>query len=124
MAAPTPLVTCFYTTVKNVSTKDRVFGFLGPHGKLLTAGTEYTEWGDLVSKVQSGGIQNKSRKRLALERALKGFTSAAGVVYAAMLHIKASPAIVIYDSGAAVPKTLTLTSGTLGVADPCYGSGY
>lgn len=117
------LVPCLYTTVKNISGKDRVFGFLGQHGKLVLAGAEYTEWGDITHKVQSG-IQNRSRKRLAFERALKGFTTEAGVVYAAALHIKASPAVILYDTTANVAKTFTLAAGSLGVGDPCYGAGY
>ena len=124
MAAPSPLVPCFYTTVKNVSGKTRPFGFLGRHGKTLTPNQEYTEFGDLVDKLTTAGVKDTRRAKLAFERACKGFTSAAGVVYPVALHIKESPKIVIYDTGASLPKQLTLINGTLGVTDPCYDTGY
>lgn len=124
MAAPAPLAPCIYSTVKNISGKTRAFGFLGRHGKTLAPNAEYTFFGDLVARMSSQSGKNMARWHTALNRALAGFTSAAGVVYPAMLHVKASPALFLFDTGANVPKTFTLVSGTLGVADPCYGSGY
>lgn len=124
MAATPPLVPCFYTTVKNISGFDRAFSFLGVHGKFLTAGSEFTEFGDIVSKFTNSGIQNKARKQNALQRALAGYTTADGRVIPPQLHIKQTPSPVLYDTTANVPKMLTLAGGVLGNADPCYGGGY
>jgi hypothetical protein len=124
MAATPPLVPCFYTTVKNISGFDRAFSFLGLHGKFLKAGTEYTEFGDLIRKFSVGGIQNKRRKQLGLERSLVSYTRPDGRVIPPQLHIKSSPSVVLYDTTANVPKMLSLTGGALGTVDPCYGGGY
>jgi hypothetical protein len=124
MPAPAPLVPCFYTTVKNISGFDRAFSFLGFHGKFLAAGAEYTEFGDLMQKLANSGVQNKARKQNGLMRALVTYTRPDGRVVPPQLHIKASPATILYDTTANVPKMVTLAGGVLGTADPCYGGGY
>lgn len=57
-----------YTTVKNVSGADAVFGFLGLHGKRLANNATFTVPGDLVAKL---GGQRSQRQFKALEKALE-----------------------------------------------------
>jgi len=38
-----------YTTVRNASGAKQFFGFIGPHGKMLANGAEYSVPGDLVA---------------------------------------------------------------------------
>lgn len=124
MPAPAPLVPCFYTTVKNISGFDRAFSFLGMHGKYMLAGSEYTEFGDLVTKFTNTGVRNPARKQNALMRSLVSYTRPDGRIVPPQLHIKSSPAQIVYDTTANVPKMITLAGGVLGTADPCYGGGY
>lgn len=57
-----------YTTVKNTSGSERVFGFLGTHGKRLAADETYTVRGDLVATL---GAKKSSRQFKALEKCLE-----------------------------------------------------
>lgn len=57
-----------YTTVKNTSGSERVFGFLGTHGKRLANNETYTVRGDLVATL---GAKKSSRQFKALEKCLE-----------------------------------------------------
>jgi hypothetical protein len=101
----TPVTSGLYTTVENTSGVDKVFGFLGTHGKRLEANETYTVPGDLVSKL---GAQRSQRKFNALEAAL----------VAGDLKIVSSPAVYLYDATDDVTKELALDNAVLGTVDP------
>lgn len=96
---------CINTTVRNMSGKSAVFGFLPPHGKRLGAGEEYTLFGsleNLLSRITSG------RKRAALETAVKSGD----------IVIVSSPTPILYDATLDVSKTIQLDNGTFSPVDP------
>ena len=114
---PTPTVPAFFTTVINVSGVTRSYGFLGKHGMELAANAQFTEPGNLVSKV----AQKNRRSFNALERSVQGYTDDAGNVHAPTLAIIKTPDVFLHDSTSYATKSLTLTGGTLGSADPGWG---
>ena len=96
---------CINTTVRNMSGKSAVFGFLPPHGKKLAAGEEYTFFGsveNLLSRITSG------RKRA-------GFTAA---VQSGDLIVVSGPTPILYDATLDVSKTIQLANGTFSPVDP------
>lgn len=101
----TPVTTGLYTTVENTSGADKVFGFLGTHGKRLEANATYTVPGDLVSKL---GALRSQRKFKALEAALQ----------AGDLKIVSSPAVYLYSADSEVTRELSLDGLVLGTVDP------
>ena len=101
---------CINTTVRNMSGKAAVFGFLPPHGKKLEAGEDYTFFGSiesLLSKVTSG------RKRA-------GFTAA---VQSGDLVVVSGPTPILYDATLDVSKTIKLDNNSFSTTDP-FGVGY
>lgn len=100
-----PVTTGLYTTVENTSGVEKVFGFLGTHGKRLAANETYTVSGDLVSKL---GNARSQRKFKALESALK----------TGDLSIVSSPAVYLYDATNEESRELSLDNGVLGTVDP------
>lgn len=103
-------IDCINTTVRNMSGKAAVFGFLPPHGKKLEAGEEYTFFGSiesLLSKVTSG------RKRA-------GFTAA---VQSGDLGVVSGPTPILYDATLDVSKTIKLDNDSFSTTDP-FGVGY
>lgn len=101
----TPVTSGLYTTVENTSGADKVFGFLGTHGKRLEAGDTYTVPGDLVARL---GAQRSQRQFKALEAALESGD----------LKIVSSPAVYLFDSDAEETRELSLVGGVLGTIDP------
>jgi hypothetical protein len=109
-------VDCFYTTVVNISGGERVFGFLGKHGRRLDADEQYTVPGDLRQ------VATRNRRTFqALERAVGGYTDSGGNVHPPSLAIIKTPAVHLWDSTLTRNRMLTLANGVLGVADPCAG---
>lgn len=102
--------TCLYTTVQNVSGKERTFGYLGVRGMRLAAGEVVTVRGDLVSKL---GNMTSARRFQALERSLDENGS---------LEIVSTPAVHIYDAVLDQTKVLALQNNQLGIVDPCWFS--
>jgi hypothetical protein len=102
-----PLVPCFYTVVQNVSGKQVDCTFLPPHGRILEAGEQISVPGDIWDF-----LAHRRTKFLGLERAL-----AAGV-----LVVISSPPQHMLDLVTNLVKVPKLTNGTLGIADPCWGS--
>jgi hypothetical protein len=103
-------IDCVNTTVRNMSGKAAVFGFLPPHGKKLEAGEEYTFFGSiesLLSKVTSG------RKRA-------GFTAA---VQSGDLVVVSGPTPILYDATLDVSKTIKLDNNSFSTTDP-FGVGF
>lgn len=101
---------CLYTTVKNISGKTRVFGFLGPRGMRLAPGETVTVRGDLIGRL---GNMTSARRFKALERSLDINGS---------LQIISTPAVHLYDPVAERTRVLAFQNGVLGVTDPCWDS--
>lgn len=107
---------CLYTTVKNTSGIEKVFGFVGPHGVRLADCEQYSVPGNMITILGVyGGNGWSLRKFQAFERALE----------AAELKIVYTPSVFLYDSGTGETSVVALLNGTLGTADPCWQpSGY
>ena len=100
-----------YTTVKNVSGAERVFGFLSKHGKRLDNNATYTVPGDLVGAL---GAQRSQRQFKALERAL----------LAGDLEIVKSPSVYLLSETGGVTRELGMASTKeLGTTEPSYKGG-
>lgn len=99
----------FKTKVRNMSGKEAFFGFLGPRGKRLAAGEEYTEDGDLRQKF-AGRTQGRQRK--ALLAALSNGD----------LAIVSSPPPLFYDETLDVTKTIKVDNNTVSATDPSWGA--
>jgi hypothetical protein len=94
-----------YTTVKNVSGAEAVFGFLGLHGKRLADNATFTVPGDLVARL---GNQRSQRQFKALEKALEQGD----------LVILNSPAVYITDTDDASIDQVTVTAGVVETTAP------
>jgi hypothetical protein len=103
---------CLFTTVKNVSGVERVFGFLGARGMRLAAGEVVTIPGNLIDALGRGG-HYAQRKFKGLERALDVNGS---------LEIVSTPGVHLYDSVHDRTRVLALQGQLLGVVDPCWAS--
>jgi hypothetical protein len=94
-----------YTTVKNVSGAEAVFGFLGLHGKRLANNATFTVPGDLVAKL---GNQRSQRQFKALEKALEDGD----------LVIVNSPAVYITDTDDNSIDQVTVNDGAVETISP------
>lgn len=94
-----------YTTVKNVSGAEAVFGFLGLHGKRLADNATFTVPGDLVAKL---GNQRSQRQFKALEKALEQGD----------LVIVNSPAVYITDTDDNSIDQVTVNDGAVETTSP------
>lgn len=103
---------CLYTTVKNVSGAERVFGYLGARGMRLAAAEVVTIPGNLVSALGKGGTGSQ-RKFKGLERSLDQNSS---------LAIISTPYVHLYDSIHDRTRILALQGEVLGLLDPCWDS--
>jgi hypothetical protein len=103
---------CLYTSVRNISGSERVFGFLGARGMRLAANEVVTVPGDLVDALGRGGHWSQRRFK-SLERALDTLS---------VLEIIATPAVHLYDAVCGRTKILALENGVLGMLDPCWDS--
>lgn len=104
--------TCLYTSVRNISGSERVFGFLGARGMRLAANEVVTVPGNLVDALGKGGHWSQRRFK-SLERALDVQSA---------LEILATPAVHLYDAVCGRTKLLALENGVLGMLDPCWDS--
>lgn len=98
------------TKVRNISGGSRFFSYLGSHGITLTAGQEYEENGDLVTKI-ANSKQNR-RWFTALEADLSN--SKLAIVSTVKDHF--------YDETTDETKVLQVDNGTVSVVDPTWGS--
>lgn len=99
---------CLNTTVRNVSGQTLYFGFLGPRGKRLAAGEEFSVVGNLESLLN----RNDVRTRQLFERAVQP---------GGPLAVVETPNPHIYDEGKDRTYMLDLQNGALKVSDPCWG---
>ena len=98
---------CLDTLVQNATGAEATFTFLPPHGVTLAANEFYSLSGELTTRI----ADNK--------RKMKGLRDA---VARGNLKIIRTPALHLFDNGTDKVKILTLLSGTLGIADPCWSS--
>jgi hypothetical protein len=102
-----------YSTVRNVDSAEKYFGFLPPHGRRLASGEEITVWGD---------IQHHLTKLTPNNRAKRSLESALDTSDGAALALVASPAVHLYDETLDETKILTLDNGSFAAADPSWGA--
>jgi len=102
------MISSLYTTVKNVSGKSRVFGFLRERGMRLAPNEVVTVRGDLVASL---GAKTSARKFKALERALDPQQNGS-------LQIISTPGVILLDGVSGESQELVLSGGALGIVDP------
>ena len=102
---------CLLTTFKNSSAGPLFFGFLPPHGRTLAANEEVSEFGQPAEIVCQGD-------RLGKKRQLDSFL---GCIADGSLQVTSLPSLILKDTlSPHNPKMVTLSSGVLGIHDPCY----
>lgn len=111
-------VECLYSTVRNISTTERFFGFLPPHGRRLACGEEMTVWGDIQTWLTR--FTPNDRARRSLEGALRS-THDIRFPHEGVLALVKTPAVHLYDATLDVTKIITLANGTFVDTDPCWG---
>lgn len=94
-----------YTTVKNVSGSERVFGFLGKHGKRLANNETYTVPGDLVAE-------------LGAARSLREFRSLEAALESGDVVIVNSPAVYVSDTVDSSIDQVTVADGVVETTTP------
>ena len=109
---PNAATDCLYTTVRNIASSEKYFGFLPPHGRRLACGEELSFWGDIQHYLAR--YTPNERARRSLEEALAGDNKAIAIVK--------SPAVHLFDETLDQTQILVLDNGTLATADPCWGS--
>jgi hypothetical protein len=101
-----------FSTVKNLTGADHVFGYLGAHGKKLPAGGHYTQFGDIFDTIAPDHISKSTRGATHFQNDLKN-----GVI-----SLVSTPRTILKDSVDSAVKVLTLSGGALGTADASWGS--
>lgn len=99
---------CLDTLIQNATGDEATFTFLPPHGVTLAANEFYSISGDLTTRLADNKRKMKSLRDAVSSGALK---------------IIRTPALHLFDNGTDKVKILTLTSGTLGIADPTWSEG-
>ena len=112
---PNEATACLYSTVRNVATTEKFFGFLPPHGRRLACGEELSVWGHLQNWLTR--FTPNDRARRSLEVALTNTLAVPNV-----LALVNTPAVHLYDPTLDNTKILELDNATLAVADPCWGA--
>ena len=104
---------CLFSAVRNTSGGRMICGFLPPHGRELAANEEYSSFGDIWDTVahMNGGDRNASRRHI------NGFLQAVNDGDLIIVH---TPNPIMQDVVTGVTKMIRLSSGTLGVTDPCW----
>jgi hypothetical protein len=110
--APNAATECLYSTFRNISSAEKFFGFLPPHGRRLACGEEISIFGDIQSWINK--YTPNERARRSLEEALAGANPVIALVK--------SPAAHLFDAALDETKILTLDSGSFVAADPCWGA--
>lgn len=111
---PAPFDThCLFSTVRNASGKPKLFGFLPPHGRRLDVDEEFSVFGNILDAIAhgNGGDRNVS------QRWISSFEAA--ISRGDLLIIK-TPNPIFEDTATGVTKMAEVTSGVLGIADPCW----
>ena len=101
---------CLQTRVKNTSGKKLKFGFLPPHGRTLDIGEIIAIDGDLMARISASPKAGRMLK--SLNAALTNGD----------LAILESPSTYVVDNTSNAVKVLDLNSGSLAVANPCWGT--
>lgn len=104
---------CLYSTVKNASGREMVFGFLPPHGRRLAINEEFTVFGDIKQAIIRYERTEARRSIIAFEQA----------IIRGDLEIISTAAIILEDdSNPGSSKALKLTNGTLGTKAVCWNT--
>jgi len=110
--SPNAATECLYSTVRNISSTEKFFGFLPPHGRRLACGEELSIWGDIQHYLAK--YTPNERGRRSLESALTGDSPVMALVN--------SPAVHLFDSTLDQTQILTLDNGAFAAADPCWNA--
>jgi len=105
-----PATVCLYSTVRNVHSTEKYYGFLPPHGRRMACGEELTVWGD---------IQHWLTRFTPNERARRSLEAALDDGYLVIVN---SPSVHLYDDTLDETQILTLDNGSFVAADPCWGT--
>jgi hypothetical protein len=107
-------LTCLYSTVKNISGKAKIFGFLPPHGRRLLDDEEFTVFGDVRQAVASGQRGGRAESR----RDILAFEAAINRGDLTILHTCAP---ILQNPNSGDPKMVVINdSNVLALADPCW----
>lgn len=112
---PTLDTHCLFSTVRNVSGQRKIFGFLPPHGRELANNEEMTIFGNILDAI--AGANNGDRN--ASRRWITAFENAINRGDLIIVH---TPNPILQDTATDAIKMVQLTSGTLGVANPCWAN--
>lgn len=107
--APIAATGCLFSTIRNLLPRTAYFDFIPPYGKRLACGEEVTVWGD---------IQHHFTKLTANDRRMRSFQNALRNKHIALVK---TPAVHLFDTTFDETKILTLDSGSVVLADPCWG---
>lgn len=105
---------CLYSTVRNVATTTRFFGFLPPHGRRLACGEEVTVFGNIQAWLQR--FTPNDRAKRSLQEALTPTDGSSR-----SLVIVNTPAVHLFDATLDITRILVLDNGSFATADPCWG---
>jgi len=108
--APVAATECLYSTVRNISTAEKFFGFLPPHGRRLACGEELSFFEDIQSWLYRNTPNERGRR--SFEAALTD----------SVLVLVKTPAVHLFDPTRDETKILTLDNGSFIAADPCWGA--
>lgn len=101
---------CLVTVIKNTSGGPLVCSFIPPHGRALEADEEVEIVGDIIEAI-------RHMHRTASQRMIQSFLDA---LDSGDLTIVSTPAPLLEDTVTGDTKAVKVTSGTLGVEDPCW----
>jgi hypothetical protein len=102
-----PTADSLYTTIKNTTGVESVFGYLPPHGRKLAPNETITVFGNIVDRIAKKGERSVNAFTRDLERG--------------DIQVLATPSPVLNNAGDA--RILNLTGaapGTLGTVDPSW----
>lgn len=105
---------CLFSTVRNTSGGRLILGFLPPHGRELAANEEFTLFGNILD-----AIAHRNGDRVTSRRHIRAFEDAISRGDIVIVH---TPNPIFKDTATGAIKMAKTTSGTLGLADPCWAN--
>lgn len=103
---------CLYSTLKNVSGRRLIAGYLPPHGRTLEINATFSVLGDLTSAIARGD-------RLEGMRRLQAFQAAIG---RGDIQVLSTPSPILVDQTTHNSKMLQLNNGALAEVNPCWAN--
>lgn len=102
---------CLYSTVRNTSGVEQVFGFLPSHGRRLAPNETFTVFGDIREAIVKFERSESRRSVIAFENALRRGD----------LEIVNTPGVVLADdANPGSSLVIKLHNGSLGTQAPCW----